>query len=389
MKIESAELVTYNANNRGTSTGDCTARSISLAFNIDYSKVRKMMNASARKLRYDTYNADGNVNTVIAELGGGYRKKPDTRITVNDFVDAHPQGTYLIGCSRLNSSYATHLVCVIDGVVYDSWDSRVFYVDEYWVVEHGVSGKDITDIGTYLSQTWIKSKNFAQYVDYINALFDNIIGKNRRLKKLADKYNIDIQLSITVSKLSLKGYTFNYSGYISLYIAEYNISKTFRHKFAIAFKPTMSVEEVQPYFDDAFYGKLYSQIQNVVYKVEDICEGYELTKSVEESDKDHFYLYESEIKSFKTLPYWAQRLATYFTAGTPFQENYSDSIQLRLKTPPFDNMYGKKTEYAASADTRSFEAYSMSELKEGLDYYKKTGDYDRAFKLAAYGDYAD
>ena len=375
MKIESAKLVKYNANTRGTSTGDCTARSISLAFNIDYSKVRKMMNASAKKLRYRSYNADGNVNTVIADLGGGYRKRPDKKISVNEFADTNPQGTYLIGCSKLTEDRATHLVCVIDGVVYDSWDSRVYFVDEYWVIEKGTKGSDITDVGYYLRE-WVNSKTASAYVEYIVNVFNDIIDKNRRLKKVVDKYNVDIKFTLEVTKISLVNYTFNYGGEIYVRIPAYDIRKTYPHKFSIVFKPTMSPDEVQPYFDESFYGKLYPQVQQVIHKVEDICEGYSLTKDAKPREGT-LYMHSYEKKSFLTLPYWVQRLTTYFKADAPFQEHYHDSIELYINTPPFDTQYGH------CESERSFIAYTMSELKEGLEYYKKTGDYEKAYAIAA------
>lgn len=36
--------------------------------------------------------------------------------TIQDFCNEYPQGVYVIGTG-------THAVCVIDGVLYDSWDS--------------------------------------------------------------------------------------------------------------------------------------------------------------------------------------------------------------------------------------------------------------------------
>ena len=100
MQIDSADLVRYNANNRGTRTGDCTARAISLAFNIDYSKARKALNDSAKEHRYWEYNSQGNCEKVIRELGGGDIIKTQTKIKVDNFVDLHSTGTYIIWCSK-------------------------------------------------------------------------------------------------------------------------------------------------------------------------------------------------------------------------------------------------------------------------------------------------
>ena len=44
--IYSADLVRYNANSRGTRTGDCAVRSISLAFNRSYNDIKKLLNSA-------------------------------------------------------------------------------------------------------------------------------------------------------------------------------------------------------------------------------------------------------------------------------------------------------------------------------------------------------
>lgn len=374
MKIQSSVLVKYNANTRGTDTGDCTARSISLAFNINYSKVRKMLYASAKQLHYDSYNVDDNVDRVLYQLGAGAKQRPSKKISVDEFADTHAHGTYIVGCSKSNGTYATHMVCIIDGTVYDSWDSRVYYVDEYWVIARGTKGSDITDVGSYLKE-WINSKTAAEYVQYVVDIFNDIIDKNRRLKKLKAKDKVDISFNIEVTKIQLVNYTFNYGGEIYVKLHDYGIIKTFPHKFSIVFKPTMSPDEVQPYFDENFYGKLYPQVQNAIRKVEDICEGYLLTKDAK-IPNGSLYMYSYEKKSFLTLPYWVQRLTTFFKAEAPFQEHYHDSIELCINTPPFDSEYGN------CEKERKFIAYNMNDLKQGLEYYKKTGDYDRAYDIA-------
>lgn len=54
--IYSANLIRYNANTSGKNTEDCVVRSISLAFDVPYTQVRKELNAILKEnRRYDSY----------------------------------------------------------------------------------------------------------------------------------------------------------------------------------------------------------------------------------------------------------------------------------------------------------------------------------------------
>lgn len=63
----------------------------------------------------------------------GYRRYmvPDTCpdcYTVGKFADEHPKGTFILALSG-------HVVCVQDGVIYDSWNSENEIVLYYWQKE--------------------------------------------------------------------------------------------------------------------------------------------------------------------------------------------------------------------------------------------------------------
>jgi len=397
MNIQSSELVRYNANNRGTSTGDCTARAISLAFNIDYSKARKALNDSAKanwKNNWN-YNNINNVKSVIRSLGGSEAIPLHTKMTVNDWVDANPSGTYILHCNNNGDEHGRggHLVCAIDGKIYDSWDSRKCYVLSYHTISNGIKNSDITDVGAYL-RDWVQQKDATGYQRYAEDVFNDIINKNRKLKKLANDYDVDFDISLEVTKVTLSNYTFKFGFKIYLDIAKYDIGRWFEGKFAVVFKPTMSKEDVDTYFTDTFYGKLYSFIQNhVVHTAEDICQSIKLLEHPSRplpQERPEGYKYDRwdtfSSKSFKSLPYWVQRLTKNFTKRNPFNRaDYSDTIELTIYTPPFDTKYGEATENSYSKDTRSFHAYNMNDLIRGLEHYKKTGDYDAAYLIA--GDY--
>lgn len=68
----------------------------------------------------------GDMPSANAVWGAYLRRKGYTRhmvldtcpdcYTVGDFATEHPQGTYILALSN-------HVVCIQDGVIYDSWDS--------------------------------------------------------------------------------------------------------------------------------------------------------------------------------------------------------------------------------------------------------------------------
>lgn len=385
--INASELIRYNANTRGTNTSDCTARAISLAFNMDYSKARKALNDSAKanwKYHWD-YNTTDNVNKVVRELGGIAYSQPE-KITVGDWADAHSSGTYIIDCNKTGDKYGPggHLVCCIDGKIYDSWDSRKYFVLGYWKIPAGTTSADITDIGSHLKE-WFHSRDLKGYCEYVNSVFDNIVNKNRKLKKLASAYDCAISMTIRVDKLSLKDYTFSCFYSIFVTIPECRIDKKkFQTKLAIAFKPTLPIDKLEEYFNTTFYDKMYFFVHNIVDKIEDICEGYQLIK--DSATSENLYFYDNLTRrSFNALPYWVQKLTTYFNVRNPFEGEYSDRVELSIITPKFDTKYGEYTENSGSRDERSFHAYNMGDLMRGLQYYKKTGDFDKAYLIA--GDY--
>lgn len=384
MKIRSSELVRYNANTRGTNTGDCSARAISLAFGMDYSKARKLLNSSAKNNRWEKYNAVFNVQQVLDELTGhaGTRIPADSRVKVDEFVDTHAVGTYVIGCSKgSNDLSSSHLVCCIDGKIYDSWDSRRYYVNEYWVVKSGVSGTDIVDIQPVIAD-YIRSLD-EQY--YFN-IFDDILTKNRKLKKLADEYSVDIDLSMSIIRKWLSNFNFKFEYDVTADFSSIDIRhQYYEGSFTITFKPTLKPDQIEDYFYKTFYDKLYSFVHGIIDKIEDILESTELTKGAQTG---HVSLYGGNyaMKCFNSLPYWVQKLATYFEVH---HSSFDSSVYLTINRLPKDEDFGKYTGSEPGTivlgqpkDKISFDAKSMDLLRKGLDHYKKTGNSYEATAIA-------
>lgn len=123
-------FIYYNPNPRGKAAGDCTVRAISKATGTSWQK-------AYLALAIQGY-LDGNMPSANAVWGAYLRKIGYTRhivqdtcpdcYTVADFAQDHPMGTYILALSG-------HVVCVEDGVLYDSWQSQNETVLYYWEKE--------------------------------------------------------------------------------------------------------------------------------------------------------------------------------------------------------------------------------------------------------------
>jgi len=127
--------IDYNANKDNAVRKDCTIRALSLAYDIPYEKVSKEFRGHARGEKYQ-FNTKDNLEWYISEHG--YEgKEPfvlSEPMTVSEFEETHPDGTYLLLTGRdavsgpSYGAYYSHIVCCINGNVYDSWNSENQYV---------------------------------------------------------------------------------------------------------------------------------------------------------------------------------------------------------------------------------------------------------------------
>lgn len=136
----SADFKAYNANSRDNNVGDCVVRTLSLAYGIDYDIVRAELNKIKRDVREDTYkiarvysrfiHSHGLASSGEVSTYGFHNGKP----TLSEFADKFPRGIYIVTCSKHSQGPTTHIVCIIDGDIWDSWDSSSWYVHRVYCV---------------------------------------------------------------------------------------------------------------------------------------------------------------------------------------------------------------------------------------------------------------
>lgn len=111
----------YNANPRGRHVNDCTVRAISLAtgekWDIVYRKLSEFAQAQCI-MPDDVIYIDEYLDRHFDKI---YACKRNNQLTVGDFAKQTPYGTYLITMSG-------HITCMIDGVIYDTFNPSERFV---------------------------------------------------------------------------------------------------------------------------------------------------------------------------------------------------------------------------------------------------------------------
>lgn len=110
--------IKYNPNPTGRSVGDCAVRAVAKALDLDWEKAYDLISKNARAMG-DMPSSDSVWGAVLRQHGF-YRLNipnscPDC-YTAEDFCKDHPYGVYVLG-------FGGHTATVVDGDLYDSWDS--------------------------------------------------------------------------------------------------------------------------------------------------------------------------------------------------------------------------------------------------------------------------
>lgn len=117
----------YNPNPVGRHVGDCAIRAIAKALDIDWETAFILVTVNAYQMG-DMPSSDSVWGAVLRE--NGFYKKiipnycPDC-YTVEDFCEDHPNGIFVLG-------FGGHVATVVDGKLYDSWDSSKEIPIYYW-----------------------------------------------------------------------------------------------------------------------------------------------------------------------------------------------------------------------------------------------------------------
>lgn len=120
-------FIYYNPNPSGRTVGDCAIRAIAKALDIDWEDAYAKVVVNGFRMG-DMPSSDSVWGSVL-RMNGFYRESlpnlcPEC-YTAEEFCRDHPEGTFVLG-------FGGHVATVINGVLYDSWDSSNEIPQYYW-----------------------------------------------------------------------------------------------------------------------------------------------------------------------------------------------------------------------------------------------------------------
>ena len=122
--------IKYVNNPAGRTVGDCAVRAVSLALGTDWETAYNLI-AEAGYNMADMPSSNG-VRGAVLRQNGFYRASipdycPDC-YTAADFANDNPVGVFVLG-------FGNHVATVIDGNIYDSWDSSNEIPQYFWYLK--------------------------------------------------------------------------------------------------------------------------------------------------------------------------------------------------------------------------------------------------------------
>lgn len=122
--------IEYNPNPVGRKVEDCSIRAIAKALNISWEQAYALITSAGFNMG-DMPHSNSVWGAVLRQNGFYRRSLPDTCpdcYTTKDFCEDHPKGIYVLGFGR-------HVATVINGNLYDSWDSSEEIPQYFWYKE--------------------------------------------------------------------------------------------------------------------------------------------------------------------------------------------------------------------------------------------------------------
>ena len=124
--------IDYNPNPAGRRVEDCAIRAVAKALNTDWETAYAMV-VNAGYGMGDMPHSNSVWGAVLRQHGFYRKSIPDSCpdcYTAEDFAKDNPHGTFVLGFGR-------HVATVVDGNVYDTWDSSKEVPQYVWYKKEG------------------------------------------------------------------------------------------------------------------------------------------------------------------------------------------------------------------------------------------------------------
>ena len=343
----------YNANTRNNDVGDCVKRAISLALGRDYDEVSAELNKLKRELHVDAFNLPYVYSRYLRKFNivpKSLNPTAENAVTESEFAAAHPSGTYIleVGKAKLTSyskfkQYppSDHLVAVIDGDIYDSWDSSDDVVHVVYKVKEDSTSFNSYDMSNVLNAV----------VSYIEDLLPKYIDQYIDKISATSKYVI---LNKDTAEFYVRFHTTSEIPRSCPYIADRNYS----HKIVLKCTPASSEEENIAKLKSKCKQKIYDYFYNVKKEIKDSVLAQSPEIKVRDSDGRKFVA---------SLPKWCWPMIYEVEVLSDSYVEWSGSPKYTVFMDALDGDPRKEENSSVR-----IEGDTLTEFKQNLEHYKNT-----------------
>lgn len=345
MKKILADFKRYNANSNNKNVGDCVKRSLSYAYGADYDEISRQLNRIKNDIGAFAYN-NSRVWTKFLQdhQAEQLSKDGNTGMTEYEFTESHPTGIYILLTGPEKKDYSTHMVCIMNGDIIDSWDSSNYIVRSAWRIPNVTT--DTFEV------TW------DDIADELNSFIDAYIETvNKKADGWFEVWRED-------------GYRVNPQTYRMLFYvrvgdvpkdSNFYPFKKYQKRIVVKINPRLDLEQniasLKP--------KLKQRVYDFVYEFQKDKRDTEAIQNMDIHPRMYNDSYAK--KDLLKLPEWCRKYVRYFWVNTQ-QGNGWTNYELKMDALPDDPDKG-------AYPTVSIESDSLKELKKMLEEYRK--DYSR------------
>ena len=117
----------FNPNACKRNVGDCAVRAIAKALDTSWKRAYSLLTEEGYSM-CDMPSSDAVWGSVLRKHGFAKRMVQDEYYTARDFCVDHPDGIYVL-------AFGGHVATVVDGYLFDSWNSSNEIPQYFWEME--------------------------------------------------------------------------------------------------------------------------------------------------------------------------------------------------------------------------------------------------------------
>ena len=310
IKIQ-ADWVKYNANTRNKNVGDCVKRALSYAYGVDYDEISRQLNRMKGETGSDVFNDNKVWRRFVYKNGGVMLPDKDYKgITEEEFCEKYPQGVYICLTGK-EVGKSSHLVCILNGNIIDSWNSSNYVVIEAWEI------KDVSLDTVELEWEDIKDP----ILDYVFKYCDEVSHK------YGEYFAVWMNEDCRVDDLTRRLYFYLQTKDMPKG-SEYYSNQEYCKRIVVKINPRMSAEKNIESLKVQLKGRVYNWIYPVEKDIRDCLD-------IEGMETHEWYGGAiSDKKQLLKLPEWSRKYIKQF--DTP-ENSYKDYYYVVMEPLPEDN----------------------------------------------------